>query len=204
MFVQVQQVSQVCVRRDYLSISFSGHRSRCHFSAFFYFFFRFNLLCVNQGSAALPGKKKTCTTYLETDMDTYVSVDVGASCSNSPLIEPTKVPPIYVNTDPAADDEPNTSVVYEPQDINDADERMKRFYGLSYVFVLAFISFLVLNQSSFSFPFFFFLHFIYFICLSFGRRIFIGFSIINGSSPVMGVLKLALGLSGKYENPTCE
>lgn len=198
MFVQVQQVSQVCVRRDFLSISFSGHRSRCHFSAFFYFFFRFNLLCVNQGSAALPGKKKTCTTYLETDMDTYVSVDVGASCSNSPLIEPTKVPPIYVNTDPAADDEPNTSVVYEPQDINDADERMKRFYGLSYVFV--FESVIVF----FSFPFFFFLHFIYFICLSFGRRIFIGFSIINGSSPVMGVLKLALGLSGKYENPTCE
>ncbi|GAB6021248.1 hypothetical protein CHUAL_003863 [Chamberlinius hualienensis] len=109
------------------------------------------------GSVPLPSRKNHRSTYLETDLDTMETKDIieswkrgdnNSNQSGEPKSEPLA---LYVNTyassnasddvstvpasakedvDSSVDSEQFKSDAYEPQDIVEADDRTKRFYGL--------------------------------------------------------------------------
>ncbi|XP_054713867.1 uncharacterized protein LOC129223325 [Uloborus diversus] len=96
------------------------------------------------GSAPLPLRKKHHSTYLETDLDTMTSRDLAVAHERD-----MEDIPVYVNAEEinipnenvSKEDVPSgtvpsslvgskDSVQYSMQDINEADDRMKRFYGI--------------------------------------------------------------------------
>nr|XP_018897235.1 PREDICTED: uncharacterized protein LOC109030629 isoform X1 [Bemisia tabaci] len=107
------------------------------------------------GAGPIPAKKKTMSGWLETDLDSQVTQDVGAATESlSPLtISPqhlshTSPIPLYVNTDGNKSPDPcmngfdssSTDEKSDPMsppanqprtmDISEADERIKRYYGI--------------------------------------------------------------------------
>jgi len=108
-----------------------------------------------------PRQRRPSSSWLETDLDSMHTLDVGIKLDDSPSpISPLRDlrdprAPLYVNTEvldyspdgkedltpddlspppPPAPEDPSlyngsATQYYEPQDISEADDRMKRFYG---------------------------------------------------------------------------
>uniref|UniRef100_T1JE23 PH domain-containing protein n=1 Tax=Strigamia maritima TaxID=126957 RepID=T1JE23_STRMM len=88
------------------------------------------------GSAPLPGRKIQRSTYLETDLDTMETHDVlDEVCRVSEVVAEIEKPmistivPLYVNAD-SLDDKEGNDDLYLRNDITEADDRTKRFYGI--------------------------------------------------------------------------
>ncbi|XP_039294554.1 uncharacterized protein LOC111059440 isoform X2 [Nilaparvata lugens] len=110
------------------------------------------------GAGALMGKKRPLhTSWLETDLDSQVTRDLGMDARDLGLDSPTPTsptpppppPPLYVNTDndssaavsptnissnnselASRDDMSHQMQYCRPMDISEADDRIKRFYGI--------------------------------------------------------------------------
>ncbi|XP_059482898.1 uncharacterized protein LOC132201047 isoform X3 [Neocloeon triangulifer] len=113
----------------------------------------------NNSPASLPSTprlRRPSSSWLETDLDSMHTEDLGINTDSplSPLTDPRA--PLYVNTEimdyspngkdpitpddlspppPPAPEDPSlyngsATTYYEPQDISEADDRMKRFYGI--------------------------------------------------------------------------
>ncbi|KAL0273170.1 UNVERIFIED_CONTAM: hypothetical protein PYX00_005908 [Menopon gallinae] len=116
------------------------------------------------GAGPIPGKKKSSSTWLETDLDLLVTQDVGVESpvispqhqqqsqqpSSTVPLSPRSTTPIYINTEVSKRIEPvqetssgaeeskspskpeveRTMTYCTPVELSEADDRMKRFYGI--------------------------------------------------------------------------
>jgi hypothetical protein len=99
----------------------------------------------NLASPSSGRQRRPSSSWLETDLDSMHTEDVGLSPLRAPLyvntddLSPTSKEPLTPDDlsppPPPAPEDPtmyNADHFYQPQDISEADDRVKRFYGEDY------------------------------------------------------------------------